>query len=150
MENGGSRHTGVTRAQSIRTPSQEEGGPTGYMPDASWLPSLPQFHPQTVGDPTDLSSQAMAWADVCLQSWTREHVEMKRRDRLEYRPSREGLGKALSVERFCLWWMMLRWDSWNIERKRAVEDVMRSPGSSVVTLVRTRNMCVGTRSRCVL
>lgn len=75
---------------------------------------------------------------------------MKRRDRLEYWPSCEGLGKALSVERFCLWWMMLRWDSWNIERKRAVEDVMRSPGSSVVTLVRTRNMCVGTRSRCVL
>ena len=35
MENGGSRLTGVTRAQGIRTLSQEEGGPTGYMPDTS-------------------------------------------------------------------------------------------------------------------
>ena len=30
------------------------------------------------------------------------------------------------------------------------EEKMRSPGSRVVTLIRTRNMCVGTRSRCVL
>lgn len=76
---------------------------------------------------------------------------MKRRDSWNISPAvRAWMRSALGVEKFCLWWMMLRQDSWNLERKRAVEDVMRSSGSSVATLIRTRNMCVGTRSRCVL
>lgn len=76
---------------------------------------------------------------------------MKRRDSWNISPAvRAWMRSDLGVEKFCLWWMMLRRDSWNLERKRAVEDVMRSPGSSVVTLIRMRNMRVGTRSRCVL
>lgn len=76
---------------------------------------------------------------------------MKRRDSWNISPAvRAWMRSDLGVEKFCLWWMMLRRDSWNLERKRAVEDVMGSPGSSVVTLIRMRNMRVGTRSRCVL
>lgn len=39
---------------------------------------------------------------------------------------------------------------WNLERKRAVEDVMRSPGSSVVTLIGMRNMRRNKKQMCSL